>query len=162
VALVDWYTGGSIDGRTCSEYRATQRGRYLRIAQYLDGNVSNPSTRLRVMESGPADASPMPDGVLVNDRTYDMAVLCTGSARKAIDSLLAYTRVRQGDRNRRGTVLATQAAPFESYRVGPAAEIDFSDAEVDAGVAAIPANRVAMFRLAPRTAALAAMLPGPE
>jgi hypothetical protein len=101
----------------------------------------------------------MPDGVLVNDRTYDMAILAVGSSRTSLDDQLGYTPVRRNDR---GTSLATQAAPFSSYRIGPAAGLEFSDAEYAAGVAEIAANRVAMFRLAPRTAALAAMLPGLE
>jgi hypothetical protein len=157
VDRVDWYTD-TIDGRTCSEFRSNQRGRYIRIAQFLEGNVSNPSTRLRVIGSRGYPV-PMPDGVLVNDRTYDMAILAVGSSRTSLDDQLGYTPVRRNDR---GTSLATQAAPFSSYRIGPAAGLEFSDAEYAAGVAEIAANRVAMFRLAPRTAALAAMLPGLE
>jgi hypothetical protein len=158
VQRVDLYTSGTIDGRTCSEFRTGSRGRYIRIAQYLDGNVSNPRTRLRVMDNR-GYATPLPDGVIVNDRTYDMAVVCTGSERPNLGDDLSYIRVRRGDI---GTTLASRAKPFESYRIGPAADLGFSDAEYAASVAEIPANRVAMFRLAPRTAALAAMLPGLE
>jgi len=42
--------------------------------------------------------------------------------------------------------------------MGPAADIAFSASEVTAEISAIPENKVAMFRYAPRTAALAAML----
>lgn len=163
VTRVDWYTGGQIDGRTCSEYRDSQRGRYLRIAQYLAGNVSNPSTRLRVMGDAKGYATPLTDGVIVSDRTYDMAVECTGSLLPSIEAsgdALSYFTVRRQEGQ--GTVLAQQAAPYQSYRVGPAARISFSNAEIEAGIDLIPANRVAMFRLAPRTAALAVMLDGLE
>jgi hypothetical protein len=163
VQRVNWYTGGTIDGQTCSEYRDSQRGRYLRIAQYLEGNVSNPSTRLRVMGDARGYPAPLPDGVIVGDRTYDMAVECIGSDLPSIEvsgNALSYYPVQR--ESGRGTVLARQAAPYESYRVGPAAGISFSIAEVEAGIDAIPANRVAMFRLAPRTAALAVMLGGLE
>lgn len=159
VTRTDWYTGGDIGGRTCSEFRDGERGRYIRIAQYLQGNASNPSTRLRVMDSR-GYATPMPDGVLVGDRTYDMAIVCTGGTLPEIDpSGLIFYEVFGGDDSSRGTTqLASSAQPFPLYRIGPAANIPFSLAERQAGVADIPANRVAMFRLAPRTAALAATL----
>jgi hypothetical protein len=161
VTRVDWYTGGTIDGRTCSEYRDSQRGRYLRIAQYLAGNVSSPSTRLRVMGNARGYPAPLPDGVLVSDRTYDMCMECTGSELPSIENfstVLSYFAVQRQDGQ--GTVLAKQAMPYQSYRIGPAAKINFSIAEVEAGIDSIPANRVSMFRLAPRTAALAVMLDG--
>jgi hypothetical protein len=156
---VDWYTGGQIDGRTCSEFRDNQRGRYIRIAQYLEGNISNPSTRLRVM-STKGYPVPLPDGVIVNERTYDLAVTCTGSERPSLNDSAGFSYFKVQRRQGQGTILAQQAAPVQAYRIGPAAGIEFSEAETAAGVGEIPANRVAMFRLAPRTAALAAMLPG--
>jgi hypothetical protein len=157
VSQLDLYAT-TIDGRTCSAFRSAQRGRYIRLAQFLDGNVSNPSTRLRVMgQLGYASA--LPDGVLVNDRTYDMAVLCTGYKRPRLpgDDLSYFSVTSSSSGN--GGVLAKAATPFESYRIGVAADIAFSGAEFDSGIASIPANRVSMFRNGPRTAALAAMLP---
>jgi hypothetical protein len=157
VTRVDWYTGGKVGSFTCSEYRNQQRGRYMRIAQYLDGNASNPSTRLRLQDAR-GYATAMPDGVLVNGRTYDMAVLCTGSRRESLDnSDLNYYPLRANDR---GTAIASVASPFPLYRIGPAADLDFSAAEEEAGITANAPSKVAIFRLAPRTAALAAMLPG--
>ena len=155
----DWYTELG-NGQTCDDFRQSQRGRYIRIAQYLDGNVSNPSTRLRVIGQR-GYKTPMPDGVLVNDRTYDMAVLCTGSTRADLNPQgLSFFAVRGPGVTNRGTVLATRAAPFPYYRIGPCADIPFSDTEIQSGITDIPANKVAIFRLAPRTAALAGMLPG--
>lgn len=152
VQRVDLYTGGRIDGSTCEEFRTAARGRYIRIAQYLDGNVSSPSIRLKVM-SASGYASPFPDGVIVNDRVYDLAVLCTGSALPSIDSR-TYFPLQTSERS---TVLASSAG--RGYRIGVAASIQFSQGEVDAGITDNLANRVAMFRLAPRTAALAARMP---
>jgi hypothetical protein len=172
VTKVDWYTGGSIDGRTCSEFRDSQRGRYIRIAQALTGNVSNPSTRLQVMGDNRGYPTALPDGVLVNDRTYDMASMCTGSERSSlnVNANLSYYPVRiqgnnaprrlvQSGPSNQGTILAAQAGPAPSFRIGPAADLPFSVTEVDAGISAN--SRVAMFRLAPRTAALAMALAAP-
>jgi hypothetical protein len=171
VQRVDLYTSGTIDGSTCETFRAGSRGRYIRIAQFLDGNVSNPSTRLRVM-SDTGYVTPLPDGAIVNDRTYDMAVLCTGSERPGLNDELTYFSMRQSqdgngglaeaNSSDRSTLLTTQAVPYASFRIGVAANLPFSRAEENAQVSANPANRMAMFRLAPRTAALAAILPGLE
>jgi hypothetical protein len=147
-----------LNGQTCETFRAGQRGRYVRLAQMLDGNVSNPSARLRVVGSQGYPAL-VPGGVLVNDRTYDMAIMCTGYALPALrgTDFRNYGPVRATDL---GTTLATRADnEVECYRIGPAASIPFSDGERAAGIAAEPASQVAMFRLAPRTAALAATLP---
>lgn len=162
VQRVDLYTSGTIDGRTCDSFRDNSRGRYIRLAQYLAGNVSNPTDRLRIMDAS-GYVTPLGDGsVLVNDRVYDLAVLCTGSTLPGLGDDLSYFSVRRRDSDGRGTMLARQASPFESYRIGVAADLPFSDSEVTAGVSSPPANKVAMFRLAPRIAALAAMLPRPE
>lgn len=162
VTRIDWYTGGEVSESTCSQFREGQRGRYIRIGQYLAGNESNPSTRLRVIRDR-GFTSQIPDGVLVNDRTYDMAVVCTGSQRENLGedaARLTYFQIaKSGPVSSRETVLGTRAIPFPLYRIGPAADLIFSDSEYASGITSIPANRVAIFRLAPRTAALAAMLP---
>lgn len=170
VTQVDWYTRSELNPPTCSEFRAAQRGRYIAIAQQLKGNVSSRSTRLRVI-SELGYATPMADGVLVNDRSYDLAVDCTGGTLPALKSSLSYYPVRAATTGSsrglitanggvRGTVLGMQADPIQAYRIGPAAELEFSSAEIKAGIADNPASKVAMFRLAPRTAALAMALPG--
>lgn len=155
VRRVDLYAP-RIDGRSCDDFRQAQRGRYIRLAQYLAGNVSNPSTRLQVLRQS-GYATPMPDGALVNDRTYDMAVLATGSALTSLNDPFSYRPVR---RRPADSTLAVKAVPFECYRIGVAAGIEFSEAEISSGIADNPANQVAMFRNGPRIAALAAMLPG--
>jgi hypothetical protein len=160
VRQVDLYAT-SVDGQTCEDFRKDARGRYIRLAQYMAGNASQPTDRLRIMNVN-GYASPMPDGVLVNDRTYDMAVLCTGLTLPALSGRFSYFSVTRNSSAGGGspgeTVLAAKADPYEAYRIGPAASIEFSAAEKAAGVSAIPANKVAMFRLGSRTAALAALL----
>ena len=159
VQRVDLYAN-SVDGRTCETFRENARGRYIRIGQFLAGNKSNASTRLQVVgQLGYPSA--LPDGVLVNDRTYDMAIVCTGSTRENLDEVLTYFPVKSQLGSRaRGTTLAMSGAPYQSYQIGPAADIPFSPTEEEAGISDEPASRVAMFRLAPRTAALAVKLPG--
>lgn len=160
VSQVDWYAELP-DGQTCTEFRKSQRGRYIRLAQFLRGNKSNTSTRLRVMGTR-GFATPIPGGVLVNSRTYDMAIIATGTARPFLRDSYSYFPYRVPDTGvRTGTtgVLATWADPIESYRIGPAADIDFSPEEsASLSTGANPANKVAMFRLGPRTAALASTL----
>jgi hypothetical protein len=167
VQRVDWYTDLPVNQPTCDDFRTVQRGRYIRIAQFLEGNQSQPTVRLRVMNQR-GFATPAADSVLVGDRSYDMAVNCTGGTLPALDDGgLSYFPVVAGTsepvrRSRGGaqTMLATMATPVQSYRIGPAADLEFSVAEERAGITAIPANKIAIFRLAPRTAALAATLPG--
>jgi hypothetical protein len=48
------------------------------------------------------------------------------------------------------------------YRVGPHARLSFTDVEYTTGIADTPANAVSMFRTGPKTAALAASLPGTD
>lgn len=159
VSNVGWYTGGFISD-TCSEFREQQRGRYIRIGQFLEGNVSNPTTRLELFNDR-GYATPTLGGVIVNDRTYDMAVLCTGSTVKSLDDLgYGFFEVRAPGMPQTddATVIARQAAPIPYFKIGPAAEISFSQAEITARVADNPANQVAMFRLAQRTAALGTTL----
>jgi hypothetical protein len=158
VSRVDLY-GTTIDGRSCSEFRTSARGRYMKLAQFLTGNTSQPTDRLRLMGvNGYVTALPGDDGALVNDRPYDMAVVCTGSALGPLEPLetrYPYTELRVSPSS---TVLAKQARPLQLFRIGPAADIAFSEAERQAGIDANKASQVAMFRLAQRTAALGAML----
>jgi len=154
VRKVDLYAP-ELDGRTCDAFRQGQRGRYLRLAQYLEGNTSSPSARLGVIAQR-ATAVPLPEGVLVNERTYDMAVLCTGYALPVLRGIETFTFT---DYLRGTTVLARRAPGLRYYRIGAGADIPFSATETEAGVPAEPANKVSMFRNGPRVAALAITLP---
>jgi hypothetical protein len=159
VKSVDLYsTGLSADTAT---WRARERGRYQRLGSYLPRLVNDrfgaptlPRTpaRLRVIpETGEVLRSA--GTVLVNGQTYDHVILATGSE---LPSIYSDSLTRTGTR---AYQLAAKSFDREIYQVGPCADIPFSPAERDGGVSGISANRVAMFRLAPRTAALATMLP---
>jgi hypothetical protein len=56
-------------------------------------------------------------------------------------------------------VVAREHNDLPAFRVGPHARLPFSRLEQDDGIAEIGQNQVAMFRTAPKTAALAATLP---
>ncbi len=157
----------SIDGRTCDNFRTGSRGRYIRLAQALEGNVSQPTTRLRVI-SQRGYVTPLPDGALVGDRTYDLAILATGSLLDVLGTDFAYLPVRRslnggieraGVPARGAAAIAAQAVPYPVFRIGAAADIEFSPSEVEAGIAEIPQNKISMFRNGPRIAALAMALP---
>ena len=164
VQSMDWYNDLAANPGSCEQFREAQRGRYIAIAQQLQGNVSNRTPRLRVMgERG--FATRLPQGAVVNDRTYDMVIRCTGDRLPSLEDGFSYYNVSTGEDGRvlrtgaDRTVLATQARPYESYRIGPAAGLPLTLAEERAGLR--PVNRVAMFRLGPRTAALAYALKSP-
>jgi len=153
VRRVDWFTGGSFAGNTCDGIRSMARGRYMRLGQYASGNVSNPSDRLGVY-SASGFAGSFAGRAMVNSRTYDLAVQCTGYQLPVLGRDGINSSIGVGD-----MVLARKVtAAGEWFRVGPAAGITFTLAENAAGLT--PASQVAMFRLIPRTAALAGMLPG--
>ncbi len=159
VDRVDLYAT-TVDGRTCEQFRQASRGRYIRTAQFLDGNVSNPSTRLQIINQLGYPTA-IPDGVIVNDRTYNLAIVCTGSQLASLRPAgLSYFSVRRPGQNGAGTVIATRAQPYGAYRIGPAANLVFSDAEIASGITAIAANKISIFRNAPKTAALAFLLGG--
>lgn len=158
VSRVDWYTNGDANA-TCEGVRASERGRYVKLGQFMEGNVSNSSVRLKVFPYE-AYAARAGDMVTVADRTYDLAVVCTGNklVSLGVSDNDYISLVRPGSGN--GPVIAKKMRD-NWYKIGPAASIDFSASERAAEVVGNnEANKVAMFRLTPKTAALATMLPG--
>jgi hypothetical protein len=155
VPSVDWY-GRSIP-QYCAEWSDTERRRYGRIGAYLPRRDDPRKTRLSVIrERGETTRSI--GSVLVNDRVYDRAIIATGFKLSTLtDESLRYDFDDVGTQ----PVIARRAGGNRRalYAIGPAADIPFSDSEYNAGaVTRFPANRVSMFRTAPRTAALAAKL----
>lgn len=139
VAKVDLY--GPNLPLTYKEWKKTERIRYLGIARFIGKRAEV------IQERGTAIRSM--DSVLVNGSQYDLAVQATGYR---LDSLGDYFFDPVP-----GSI-ALKDIRSEYYRVGPACDFPFSAAEIATGIADISANRVAMFRYAPRTAALAAQL----
>lgn len=154
VDRIDWYAADL--PTTCAEWRERIRGRYQRIGRYLrpDRYGARPLTVI------PRTARPVafPGAGLIDGRTYDVVILCTGDEETVIDGLeltpFGEYRTRAG-----ANAVARQQADRPVFRIGPHARLPFTAQEREDGVADIPANRVAMFRTATKTAELAATLP---
>jgi hypothetical protein len=152
VEKIGWY--GERLANKCESWERQERSRYIRIGKYLRGTENSPA-RLRVFRERGQVLSVL-NRAVVNERGYDLVVMATGNGLpnlgdQAILDVL-YTRN-----------LATSRGNAPSYyRVGPIANLPFSEEEENARIADIPANRVAMFRLANRTAVLASTLPNVE
>lgn len=181
VESVDLYGPGL--PRDCDSWRKTQRGRYQDIAGYLPTPVrdvrptdtfdnrgnrvyaatsSGKPARVNVFDRRAA-CTPTTGAVIVGTNTYDMAVLATGNTLKDIPGAPSrMSQFRPADSDDAEPIATRDRYDTEYYRVGPAAELPFSSAEERTGIAVIAANRVAMFRLTPRTAALATTLPQPR
>lgn len=147
VERIDWYVAGGRISDSCARFREVSRGRYIRLAQFLPGNESQPANRLQVISRIAGEPAPYQDRVLLEGRTYDLVVYCTGYLREVL---------YEGASRPRSANLAQQTGKI--FSVGPAANLPLSIEELKM-FADNTANKVAMFRLAPRTAALAASLP---
>lgn len=161
VNRVDWFGRGL--ATTYDEWCRTNRGRYRAIGRYLRPDKTG-SRRLQVVDTRRVNPVALPDGpVLVNGRSYDLVIMAVGNdvpdllglefseseAVYATGSSARPVAIRNG---------LDYAGERMRYRIGPRAGLGFSDDEYDDGVADIDANRVAMFRLGTRTAALAVQL----
>jgi hypothetical protein len=95
---------------------------------------------------------------LIDGRTYDLVVVCTGNQESAIDGLDfdSFDQYTIPDAN----VVAQQHYNLPAFRVGPHARLPFTPQEREDGVADIPANAVSMFRTANKTAAPTPPSPG--
>jgi hypothetical protein len=98
--------------------------------------------------------------VILREQEYDTVIWATGAGSNL--PFRAYNTEYFGS-----PVLAMQAIDDEGdeepiYTIGPAAGIPFSDDEYALPVSNVDNNRVAMLRLGPKTAALAATLPSPR
>jgi hypothetical protein len=143
---------------TMEAWCASERGRYNKIGRALRPDRFGVQ-RLNVYANTRPEPVMLPDAALVNGRAYDLIVLATGNSENTIPGLpeqfdMESYRVAGIPVARRG---------FDSrsgiYRVGPHAGLSFTTQEVQDGVADIPNNAVSMFRLASKTATLAANLP---
>jgi hypothetical protein len=152
VDRIDWYSDAL--PTTCEEWQAQIRGRYQAIGRYLRPDRFG-VRRLTVVERR-ATPIALPNLGLVDGRTYDLVVVCTGNRETDIDGLDvgdfdAYTI---GDRN----VVARLHYNLPAFRIGPHARLPYTAQERADGVADIAANAVSIWRTASKTAALAATL----
>lgn len=164
VSRIDWYCGRTNRLPTTNQaWKMTQRGRYSRIGSYLptenDGDAYHQVTMLQ--QTG--YVTPSLDSVIVNNRSYDHVILATGYEQPKSILSSRYTEQFSAPSDRRGENALGKKAErgSEYYQAGPVCDLEFSDAEFSAGYANIAANRVSIFRYAPKTAALAATLPSP-
>lgn len=138
----------------CERWQQEVRGRYQAIGRYLRPDRQG-VRRLSVI---PRRAQPvgLPGTALVDGRTYDLVVMCTGYQETVIDGLelLSFTAYQVAD-----TDVAVEHDDIPAYRIGPHARLPFTSREYQDGIADITANAVSMFRTAGKTAALAATLP---
>ena len=153
VDRVDWYSDQL--PTTCEEWQEDSRGRYQAIGRYLRPDRFG-SRRLAVLGRRVYPVA-LPGTALIDGRTYDLVVLCTGNRETTIENLdfAAYDQYEIAS----GNVVASRHYTLPAFRVGPHARLPFTTREQDDGIADIPANAVAMFRTANKTAALAATLP---
>lgn len=153
VPVIEWY--GTRLPQLCKDWRKTVRGRYARIGNYLPRRVSERRPRVRTIPER-ARIVETADGVVVNGQTYDTAILATGTTRPI---LLGMSDGGFSTYELNGYPIAQNYGGYNVYRIGPACDLDFTTSEFRNDVAALQANKVAIFRYASRTSALATSLP---
>ena len=153
VARIDVYADNL--PTTCEDWQQDIRGRYQAIGRYL--RPDRLGLRRLTVISRRARPVALPGTALIDGRTYDLVVVCTGNQETAIDGLDfdSFDQYTIPDAN----VVARQHYNLPAFRVGPHARLPFTPQEREDGVADIAANAASMFRTANKTAALAATLP---
>jgi hypothetical protein len=160
VNRIDWYAP-DIDS-TYDSYCRNNRGRYRAIGRYLRPDTMG-NKRLNVFNQSVYPIALPSGGALINGRQYDLVIIAAGNKVPSIEGLnWRYSNNVYADSIRNARVIAKSNeqdyGDYLRYRIGPRADIEFDDSEYDAGITDIRNNRVAMFRLATRTAALATKL----
>ncbi|MEU1811043.1 hypothetical protein [Micromonospora aurantiaca (nom. illeg.)] len=155
VERIDWYAEDL--PTTCEQWQTDIRGRYQAAGRYLRPDRRGVQ-RLTVL-SCRARPIALSDAGLIDGRTYDLVIACTGNRETPIDglNLTSFDEYRTADNN----AVARTHYTLPAFRVGPHAKLPFTTTEREDGVADIAPNAVSMFRTAHKTAALAATLPAP-
>lgn len=153
VDRVDWYATDL--PTSCQDWQEQIRGRYQAIGRYLREDRFG----VRRLTVTPRRARPiaLPSAALIDGRSYDLVVLCTGNQETQIDGLafssFDYYSTPDGD------PVARKHYNLPAFQIGPHARLPFTQRERESGIADIGANAVSMFRTATKTAVLAATLP---
>ena len=155
VDRIDWYAEAL--PATCDDWQRDIRGRYQAIGRYLRPDRFG-TQRVNVVNRQVRPVA-LPNTGLIDGRTYDLVVVCTGNQESDIDGLDLDTFDEYPIAA--GTVVARKHYNLPAFRVGPHARLPFTGQERQDGIADIPANAVSMFRTASKTAALAVTLPAP-
>lgn len=145
---------------TFDDWCRAERGRYRPIGQFLKPDKFG-NSRLNVFQERTLPVDLPRQDALVSSRSYNLVVLATGSELKNIpgigeNGLYLYGESLTGGQD---NPVCRKEDTREMYRIGPAAKLSFTTQERRAGIDRIENNKVAMFRLAGKTAALAAKLP---
>lgn len=144
---------------------ANERGRYRPIGQFLKPDQRGVS-RLNVFNNTAFPINLPGQQAVVDGRSYDLVVMATGSQLPDIDGINRFDMYGyQGNEITQfgpAEQLCIKESGREIYRIGPAANLQFTSRERQAGINRVSNNRVAMFRLAPKTATLASLLPSPN
>lgn len=150
---IDWYGVG--DGMTKDIWLKQNRTRYKAIAA-LFPSAGARNARVRGLKKCEAILKTY-DGLLINGESYDSVVCCfsfnTDLGGVDVEGLSPFLANR-GKISEAPLGLANTDASL--FVVGPAANLGFD--KWDAQCARTEENRVALFRLAPRTSALATLL----
>ena len=152
VERVDWYATDLPD--TCEQWQQEIRGRYQATGRYL--RPDRFGVRRLAVVNRRAQPVGVPGAALIDGRSYDLVVVCTGNRETDIDGLDFGSF---GEYEIGGDPAARQHDNLPAFRVGPHARLPFTFRERQDGIADIGANAVSMFRTASKTAALAATLP---
>jgi hypothetical protein len=153
VDRIDWYANDL--PTTCDAWQQQIRGRYQAIGRYL--RPDRLGTRRLTVLGRRTQPIALPDAGLIDGRTYDLVVVCTGNQETELDGLDIGSFDEYATPY--GNVIARVHYGMPAYRIGPHAGLPFTRQERDDGLADIAANAVAMFRMATKTAALAATVP---
>jgi hypothetical protein len=153
VERIDWYSFGLPS--SCKRWRKEIRGRYQAIGRYLRPDRFG-VRRLTVL-SRRVQPVPLPNAGLIDGRTYDLVVVCTGNQETTLDGLDFADFVEYGIPT--GDIVARLHTSLPVFRVGPHARLPFTAQERFDGIADVAENAVSLFRTATKTAALAATLP---
>ena len=154
VDRVDWYAEAL--PTSCENWQRDIRGRYQAIGRHLRADRSG-TRRLTVLRRR-AQVVDLPGTALIDGRGYDLVVLCTGTREPFVQGLGGISDCELFTVAGAGTV-ARKYDGLPVFRIGPHAQLPFSQKEYEDGVADQPGNAAAMFRLGSKTAALAATLP---
>jgi hypothetical protein len=143
---------------TCQAFLQTTRTRYKRISALLpnENKGVNARSRLVVVTSNSSVVGTTYGAATVDGRRYDLVVYCGGYDNRGVVRTAA-----QGSGAVVGGRVVARRAAFAgraAYIVGPAAGIDWDETDAGKPWVALNENKIAMWRLAPFTAALAAEL----
>ena len=156
VPQIDWYGAG--ENMTKETWLTNNRTRYKPLAALFpdkDGKCRN--ARVRGMNRLNNIFNTY-DAVQVNTSTYDTVVSCI-PLESGLEKLVGeqeLTLIKSNPDGERGAPLGLGTPDRNLVVVGPAAGLEYDT--VDAGISQTNENKVALFRLAPRTSALAARL----